>query len=138
MGTTPVPSSMPGTSRPTIASTVSAVEAEDLRDPVAAEPLVGGFSGRADRRVDAGRLAAEDPNAHGPQARRATGSSPEVRGDLASGSRANLSAHADVAQLVERNLAKVEVAGSNPVVRSKHHRGPALFVLVPATVRPTR
>ncbi len=25
---------------------------------------------------------------------------------------------ADVAQLVERNLAKVEVAGSNPVVRS--------------------
>ncbi len=27
-------------------------------------------------------------------------------------------ATADVAQLVERNLAKVEVAGSNPVVRS--------------------
>ncbi len=26
---------------------------------------------------------------------------------------------ADVAQLVERNLAKVEVAGSNPVVRSE-------------------
>ncbi len=25
---------------------------------------------------------------------------------------------ADVAQLVERNLAKVEVAGSNPIVRS--------------------
>jgi hypothetical protein len=28
-------------------------------------------------------------------------------------------AHADVAQLVEHNLAKVGVAGSNPVVRSK-------------------
>src|SRR3954464_12106458 len=28
-------------------------------------------------------------------------------------------AHADVAQLVERNLAKVEVAGSIPVVRSE-------------------
>ena len=27
---------------------------------------------------------------------------------------------ADVAQLVERNLAKVEVAGSKPVVRSNH------------------
>jgi hypothetical protein len=27
--------------------------------------------------------------------------------------------HADVAQLVERDLAKVEVAGSSPVVRSK-------------------
>ena len=26
--------------------------------------------------------------------------------------------HADVAQLVERDLAKVEVAGSSPVVRS--------------------
>ena len=30
-----------------------------------------------------------------------------------------LSAYADVAQLVEHNLAKVGVAGSNPVVRSK-------------------
>ena len=30
-----------------------------------------------------------------------------------------MAVHADVAQLVERNLAKVEVAGSNPVVRSK-------------------
>ncbi len=30
-------------------------------------------------------------------------------------------AAADVAQLVERNLAKVEVAGSNPVVRSKQN-----------------
>jgi hypothetical protein len=31
--------------------------------------------------------------------------------------------HADVAQLVERDLAKVEVAGSSPVVRSNkgHH-----------------
>ncbi len=31
-----------------------------------------------------------------------------------------MAVHADVAQLVERNLAKVEVAGSNPVVRSKN------------------
>ena len=30
----------------------------------------------------------------------------------------NIADLADVAQLVERNLAKVEVAGSNPVVRS--------------------
>ena len=28
-------------------------------------------------------------------------------------------AHADVAQLVERRLAKAKVAGSNPVIRSK-------------------
>ena len=34
------------------------------------------------------------------------------------GSRAILVTHADVAQLVEHNLAKVGVAGSNPVVRS--------------------
>ncbi len=32
---------------------------------------------------------------------------------------ANMYVHADVAQLVERDLAKVEVAGSSPVVRSK-------------------
>ena len=32
-----------------------------------------------------------------------------------------VAAHADVAQLVERNLAKVEVAGSNPVVRSNQN-----------------
>jgi hypothetical protein len=30
--------------------------------------------------------------------------------------------YADVAQLVERDLAKVEVAGSSPVVRSKYFR----------------
>ncbi len=30
---------------------------------------------------------------------------------------------ADVAQLVEHHLAKVRVAGSNPVVRSREHRG---------------
>jgi hypothetical protein len=33
--------------------------------------------------------------------------------------------HADVAQLVERDLAKVEVAGSSPVVRSKSGVVPA-------------
>ena len=32
-------------------------------------------------------------------------------------------APADVAQLVERNLAKVEVAGSSPVVRSREPMG---------------
>ena len=31
---------------------------------------------------------------------------------------ATMGDHADVAQLVERDLAKVEVAGSSPVVRS--------------------
>ena len=30
--------------------------------------------------------------------------------------------HADVAQLVEHHLAKVRVAGSNPVVRSRNSR----------------
>ncbi len=34
----------------------------------------------------------------------------------------NTGRDADVAQLVERNLAKVEVAGSNPVVRSERVR----------------
>ena len=33
--------------------------------------------------------------------------------------RDTLTAHADVAQLVERHLAKVKVAGSRPVVRSE-------------------
>ena len=32
--------------------------------------------------------------------------------------------HAGVAQLVERNLAKVEVDGSNPFARSKHKWAP--------------
>jgi hypothetical protein len=34
------------------------------------------------------------------------------------GTSATIGNHADVAQLVERDLAKVEVAGSSPVVRS--------------------
>src|SRR3954451_6618764 len=38
------------------------------------------------------------------------------------GTRKNRGCSADVAQLVERNLAKVEVAGSNPVVRSEKVR----------------
>src|SRR4030095_3295035 len=37
--------------------------------------------------------------------------------------RASLVAHADVAQLVEHHLAKVGVAGSNPVVRSRETPG---------------
>ena len=36
---------------------------------------------------------------------------------------------ADVAQLVERNLAKVEVAGSNPVVRSNKIPGQTAFLV---------
>ena len=35
-------------------------------------------------------------------------------------------ARADVAQLVERNLAKVEVAGSNPVIRSEGVAAPTV------------
>jgi hypothetical protein len=34
---------------------------------------------------------------------------------------ARIAVHADVAQLVEHHLAKVGVAGSNPVVRSTNH-----------------
>jgi hypothetical protein len=45
-----------------------------------------------------------------------------------------LRAVADVAQLVERNLAKVEVAGSNPVVRSMNMQVTAFFGLWPAVV----
>ena len=37
---------------------------------------------------------------------------------------ATIEDHADVAQLVERDLAKVEVAGSSPVVRSSQRPGP--------------
>ena len=33
----------------------------------------------------------------------------------------NINVNADLAHLVERNLAKVEVAGSIPVIRSKKH-----------------
>ena len=38
--------------------------------------------------------------------------------------------HAGVAQLVERNLAKVEVTGSNPASRSKIFQGPLFVTLV--------
>jgi hypothetical protein len=37
---------------------------------------------------------------------------------------ATMGDHADVAQLVERDLAKVEVAGSSPVVRSREFHRP--------------
>ena len=36
--------------------------------------------------------------------------------------------YADLAHLVERNLAKVEVAGSSPVIRLKQYRKVLLFV----------
>jgi hypothetical protein len=39
-------------------------------------------------------------------------------------------ADADLAQLVERNLAKVEVAGSNLVIRSIRVKGPVVFGLL--------
>jgi hypothetical protein len=42
---------------------------------------------------------------------------------------ATIGDHADVAQLVERDLAKVEVAGSSPVVRSRK-------VVPPRSIRP--
>ena len=45
--------------------------------------------------------------------------------------------HADVAQLVERDLAKVEVAGSSPVVRSKDG-GLIAFIDVPKSRIPPR
>ena len=44
--------------------------------------------------------------------------------------------NADVAQLVERNLAKVEVAGSRPVIRSEHYRN-VLFAFLRSRVRTT-
>ena len=47
--------------------------------------------------------------------------------------RGSIHASADVAQLVERNLAKVEVAGSNPVVRSEGGFGRPLLTKVSAT-----
>jgi hypothetical protein len=47
--------------------------------------------------------------------------------------RGTLRACADVAQLVERNLAKVEVAGSNPVIRSEDGFGRPLLTNVSAT-----
>ena len=47
--------------------------------------------------------------------------------------RGSIRASADVAQLVERNLAKVEVAGSNPVVRSEGGLGRPLLTEVSAT-----
>ena len=43
---------------------------------------------------------------------------------------ANEKTHADLAHLVERNLAKVEVAGSSPVIRSKQKiEGRTMFFL---------
>ena len=47
------------------------------------------------------------------------GDSPRLFGWGDSGLVLASSAHADVAQLVEHHLAKVRVAGSNPVVRSR-------------------
>ena len=44
-----------------------------------------------------------------------------------------LSTYADVAQLVEHHLAKVRVAGSNPVVRSKTALWGGFFFSAPLT-----
>src|SRR5579875_4047193 len=46
-------------------------------------------------------------------------SSDRTPGTVPAGSRTGVSRNADVAQLVEHHLAKVRVAGSNPVVRSE-------------------
>ena len=43
---------------------------------------------------------------------------PRVVGSIPTGGTTTLSTSADLAHLVERDLAKVEVAGSSPVIRS--------------------
>ncbi len=44
---------------------------------------------------------------------------PRVVGSIPTGGTSDLGRYADLAHLVERHLAKVEVAGSSPVIRSK-------------------
>src|SRR5262249_47935141 len=56
---------------------------------------------------------------HAPAARLAVGRKSHRGSFLGPADLGRMLAHADVAQLVEHNLAKVGVAGSSPVVRSK-------------------
>ena len=44
---------------------------------------------------------------------------PRVVGSIPTGGTSGIARYADLAHLVERHLAKVEVAGSSPVIRSK-------------------
>ena len=44
---------------------------------------------------------------------------PRVVGSIPTGGTSGVARYADLAHLVERDLAKVEVAGSSPVIRSK-------------------
>ena len=44
---------------------------------------------------------------------------PRVVGSIPTGGTSGIDRYADLAHLVERDLAKVEVAGSSPVIRSK-------------------
>src|SRR3989440_10133407 len=112
VGTTAVPSSMRGTSRPTTASDVSASGPKICGIQYDAKPS------SAARRVDATTSSIPPCPATSPpkipmRMRRRLSSPRERQG------RALFStAHADVAQLVEHHLAKGRVAGSNPVVRS--------------------
>jgi hypothetical protein len=57
---------------------------------------------------------------------------------MRAGASAIMGIHADVAQLVERDLAKVEVAGSSPVVRSKRSVATRTLNSVTRYVTPTR
>ena len=47
---------------------------------------------------------------------------PRVVGSIPTGGTSDYGRSADLAHLVERDLAKVEVAGSSPVIRSKKER----------------
>ena len=144
VGTTAVPSSMRGTSRPTIASVEIAsmpkiCGSQYDANPSASVPGVG--DDVVDRAVDS--VAAEDADVHGslPSSASATGPFVHRAGYragalLSSASRTGYArsrawpaaasvagqtgqtGQAGVTQLVECNLAKVDVAGSNPVSRS--------------------
>ena len=66
------------------------------------------------------RVCPRGPRAAGPEFARGPGSATVLNAHLPGLTRSAGSApHADVAQLVEHHLAKVRVAGSNPVVRSE-------------------
>src|SRR5947208_12834995 len=103
---------MRGTSRPTTASDVSASGPKICGIQYDAKPS------SAARRVDATTSSIPPCPATSPpkipmRMRRRLSSPRERQGRALSST-----AHADVAQLVEHHLAKVRVAGSNPVVRS--------------------
>ena len=55
---------------------------------------------------------------------------PRVVGSIPTGGTSGIDRYADLAHLVERDLAKVEVAGSSPVIRSKLKRGGLSALLI--------